>query len=185
MGSLQRQKVILFIGVILLFFALLYRLLPLAKEFLSETDRSFTEQRIEKLQKKSMKKLVLQQRHAILEKQLIQKESYLLQGMTPALAAVELQNILHDLARQYGVTVQSVRVLDPVKNENDLLLMYTTIAIEARMTQSVRQLKDILYGLAKSKGLLNVDVLTLQRDKKSKEGNIGTVLRLTGIMLES
>ena len=185
MGSLQKQKIVLFIGVILLCFTLLYRLVPLVKEFLSETDRSFTEQRIEKLQKKSMKKLVLQQRYVRLEKRLIQKESYLLQGMTPALAAVELQNILYDLTRQYGVSVQSVRVLNPVKHENDALVMYTTIAIEARMIQSVRQLKDILYGLAKSKGLLNVEVLTLQRDKKSKNENIGTVLRLTGIMLEN
>ena len=180
----ERLKKLLLVGALLLSVAGVYRLSPFFETVFSFEDSEVTEQRIFTLQKQVLHKKELDRQQQSLDHQLNKLEAGLLQGATYSLAAVNIQNLLYDLAQKYNVDIQSVRVLKTTKSDDERFSMYAIVSIQARMELSISQLKKILYDLAKSSNVLIVDALNIQVLKKGQTGKVTTTLTLNGLMLE-
>ena len=88
-----------------------------------------------------------------LNKTLEELETGLLAGKTPSLAAAEIQKILHEITSRNNVEIKTMKVLTPEELGQK---SYLSIPIEFCINANIRQLKEILYGIAVSPVYLNV-----------------------------
>jgi Tfp pilus assembly protein PilO len=86
-----------------------------------------------------------------LEKKGVQMRSYLLSGETPSLAAAELQNLLQGAGGELGLTIESVKVLDPRKMD-----IFYQIPVDISIKTEMRKLKDFIYKIENSSKFLTV-----------------------------
>lgn len=86
-----------------------------------------------------------------LEKKGRQMKSYLLSGETPSLAAADLQSLLQSAGGELGLTMESVKVLDPRKVD-----IFYQIPVDVSMRTEMRKLKDFIYKIENSPKFLTV-----------------------------
>ena len=89
----------------------------------------------------------LEARLVSVNKSLERVEAGLLTGKTVALAAVDIQNILNEIATGSGVEIKSVQVLKSQKQDSD---QYISVPVQFMVSVTTRQLKDILYKIEAS-----------------------------------
>lgn len=107
-------------------------------------------------------------------------ESGLLTGETPAMAGVDIQNALSSIAGRSGVEIESMYVL--TVKEIDESDPYPRVEVEAGFNASVRQLKEILYGIQSSSTLLRVSDATCDIEAAKKTGLLKIRLKVEGFM---
>ncbi|MBI5557266.1 MAG: hypothetical protein HY885_06475 [Deltaproteobacteria bacterium] len=167
--------VILFIGVIIRYFTALPGLSD------GSGDISLKEKKIAKLQERVENKENLQKQLIRLSKEVAQAENGLLNGKTPPLAAVDLQNRLTDIAVKAGAVISSQRVLTPATPKENEDLPYLEIPVQISMTLSMRQLQEMLYNIAAAPVFLQVTDATVKIKNKT-EGALQADLTVAGMM---
>jgi hypothetical protein len=104
----------------------------------------------------------LEKKVAALKKTLKQGEAGLLTGKTPALAAADIQKVIHEMAEKSQVEIKRVRVLKP---EDVGGKQYLSIPVQLTLSCSTRQLKNFLYQIRASSKYLTVQkvLITVNR----------------------
>jgi len=85
-----------------------------------------------------------------------QLEQQLLPGEKVAVAAADLQAMLHKAAGEAGVTIASESIHSPKKAEG-----FTQISVELSLNSDLKKLRDFIYKIASSRKLLTVPKLTV------------------------
>ncbi|MFZ5766463.1 MAG: type II secretion system protein GspM [Thermodesulfobacteriota bacterium] len=134
-----------------------------------------------KLQERAAHLEILNKQLVGLSKEVAQAENGLLSGATEALAAVDLQNRLTEMATRAGMTITSQRVLKSNRDKKDKEQPYTEIPVQISGTTSIRQLKDMLYAIAASPVFLRVSDAVF-KVKNKETGVLQADLTVTGIM---
>lgn len=135
---------------------------------------------IAKYESRVAEKKLLEKHLLELGNQLAKAENGLLNGATPALAAVDLQNRLADIAGRSGVTIASQRVLRPPQNKEDEMPPFLEIPVQVTMTLTVRQLKEMLYQIAASSVYLHVSDAVVKTSKNPRD--LQTNITVSGLM---
>jgi len=141
----KKHKYLIAGGAVLIFFGLIYRLLPFFQAFESvEAELIIKQRQLEKFRQTVQQGSVFDERIAYLRRVLKNSESGLLNGKTPSLAAVDIQNLLSEIVGTSGVQIKRVRVLKPEKLEKEY---YISIPVEFSIIADIRQLKEVLYKI--------------------------------------
>ena len=85
-----------------------------------------------------------------------QLEQQLLPGEKVAVAAADLQAMLHKAAGDAGVTIVSESIHSPKKAEG-----FTQISVELSLNSDLKKLRDFIYKIESSRKLLTVPKLTV------------------------
>ncbi|MBW2610531.1 MAG: hypothetical protein JRC68_09335 [Deltaproteobacteria bacterium] len=151
--DIQRKYLFIVLGI-LLFLGLIYRFFPFLQEFAFPAQEiALKERRLIKYQKMVAAGSNLDKRLVSLNGALKALEGGLLTGKTAPLAAVEIQQILQEIADKSHVQIRSVKVLKPVELEKK---NYLSIPVEFYMIPTIRQLKEVLYRIETSPKYLTV-----------------------------
>lgn len=174
----NRRKYILIVSAVLIFLGLIYRFMPSVQAIISPREEiELKEATLIKYQKMVGQARGLDKRLISLDDKLKQLESGLLTGETPALAAVEIQNILHKIARKSKVEIKRVKVLKPMEVDQK---NYLGVPVEFAITLTTEQLKEILYRLGTSPKYLRVKGVRTRYTRRA--GKINSSITVTGFM---
>jgi len=177
----KRRRYLLIAGAVLLLFGFAYWLLPYVEGIRGgETDIAAQKKRIAKYLQTVKGRGELDARVASLSKSLEQAEAGLLTGKTAALAAVDIQNVLSEIAVGSGIELRSVVVpkLQPKDTEQ-----YVSVPVAFTVSASIRQLKDLLYKIeASPKFFLTVEKIGISVAGAGSPGQIRCDVTVSGIM---
>ena len=177
----KRRRYLLIAGGVLLLFGLAFWLYPFLEGIQGgETDIAAQRKRIAKYRQTVKGRGELDARLASLSKSLERAEAGLLTGKTAALAAVDIQNVLNEIALGSGVEIKSVQVLKSPQKDSD---MYISVPIQFTVSATIRQLKDILYKIeASPKFFLTVERIGISVAGAGGPGQIRCDIAVSGIM---
>ena len=176
----KQKKYILIAGAVILFFGLIYRLAPFFQDVgRADTEIILKEKRLEKYRQMLRQATDLEARLISLNRSLDRLEAGLLTGKTPSLAAVDIQNILNDIAGRNGVDIKTVRVLKHQALEEEL---YLRIPIQFSISSDIGQLKKILYSIRSSSKNLTVQKLDINVVKRGNSRKINSNITIAGFM---
>jgi len=176
----RERKIILIGGAILLLLGLIYNLAPSVRGMLSEDETlGLKEQKLMKYTAKVNEKASLIQQEKALRNRLKRIEAGLLTPKTPALAAVDIQTMVRDIAARNGAEVKTMRILSAVSEEDQA---YVAIPVEVTLSSSVRQLVEVLYGIETSTRLLHVADITARAAGGRSGNTILSTMTVEGFM---
>ncbi|MCP4351779.1 MAG: hypothetical protein GY795_40470 [Desulfobacterales bacterium] len=184
----KERKYILIGGAILLFFAAIYRFGSDFEGFDSlEDDIALKEKKLAKYYQIVQEKSDLEAKHMRFNRALDRAEAGLLSGRTHALAAVDIQNILNDIAGRTGVEINSMRVLKKQKNkpeeeEDSVENLYTSVHVQITVSSTIRQLKEVIYKIESSLKLLRVTGMRIRLTSVRQVEKIYSTLTVEGFM---
>ena len=176
----KEKKYILIAGAVLLLFALAYRLFPFFQGIQgSGAEIAVKERQLAKYRQAVKERNDIETRLVSMNRFLERSEAGLLTGKTAALAAVDIQNILNEIASGSEVEIKRVRVLKSKKPDEG---HYIGIPVQFTVNSTVRQLKEILYRIEASPKLLTVEKLraSVVRGKSSRQ--IRSDITVSGFM---
>ncbi len=178
----KERKIIIIVGVVVILCGLFYRFKPDTSTLLvSDEQISIKMKKLDKQSRMIAKQAHLKKRHDAIAALLKKSEKGLLEGKTPALASVNIQDIIKGVIYKAGIEIKSVQVLKPGEPDSQ---GYIGIPVKFQIDSTTRQLKDILYGIESSKKLFRVTEFysrTLRRKPKAKEAvKIRTVISVEG-----
>ena len=177
----KRRRYLLLAGAVLLLFGFAYWLLPYVEGIRGgETDIAAQKKRIAKYLQTVKGRGELDARLATLSKSLERAEAGLLTGKTAALAAVDIQNILNEIAVGSGIELRSVVVPKPQLKDTE---QYVSVPVTFTASGSIRQLKDLLYKIeASPKFFLTVEKIGISLAGAGSPGQIRCDVTVSGIM---
>jgi Tfp pilus assembly protein PilO len=177
----KRRRSILIAGTVLLLFGLAYRFVPYFEGVQGgETEIAAQKKRIAKYRQTVKGRGELEASLATLNKSLEQAEAVLLTGKTEALAAVDVQNVLNEIALGSGVEIKSVQVLKSPQKDSD---QYVSVPVQFSVNATIRQLKDILYKIeASPKFFLTVERIGISVAGAGSAGQMRADITVSGIM---
>ncbi|MBW1788569.1 MAG: hypothetical protein JRK53_18435 [Deltaproteobacteria bacterium] len=182
-GFDRRTKLLLAVGCVLLVAGVGYRFQPRIQAIWSPNEEIvIKEKQLKKYRKIAKSGKLLAERIKANEKVLKKLQAGLLSGTTPALAAVDIQNILNDIAVKSGIEIRKVRVLKPEEMDD---AEYIGIPVQFTLSSTVRQLKGILYGIDNASRYLSVKKITIKvpRAGRSKpQAKIQADVTVAGMM---
>ncbi len=159
-GFDRRTKLLLAVGCVLLIVGVGYRFQPRIQGIWSPNEEIvIKEKQLKKYRKIAKSGKLLAERIKANEKVMKKLQAGLLSGTTPALAAVDIQNILNDIAVKSGIEIRKVRVLKPEEMDE---AEYIGIPVQFTLSSTVRQLKGILYGIDNASRYLSVKKITIK-----------------------
>lgn len=181
MITLNRERRYLLIGgMILLLAGAVYRFYPSFSSLFTGSDEViFKENELIKYQKALQEKTILDAELISAERGLAKAEAALLSKATPALAAVDIQNMMNDLGEQKEIEIKSMRVLKP---ENLDRGGYMTVPVEVTMIASIRQLKDLLFSIENFHKLLRVKTIRIGQFNLHREEELSCTFVIEGFM---
>jgi hypothetical protein len=179
----KKRLTLLIGGAVLILFGLAFRFYPYYEGIIgSEADITDTKSRIAMASRIVKGKGRLEANLASLEKSLGQAEAGLLTGKTAALAAVDIQNTLNEIALGTGIEIKSMQVLksqDPKQDAEP----YVSVPVQFSVSLTIRQLKDILYKIETSpKFFLTVEWIRIGLAGAASPGQIRCDIAVSGIM---
>ncbi|MBN1830320.1 MAG: hypothetical protein JW884_14405 [Deltaproteobacteria bacterium] len=177
----DRKKLFYFVVLLVLFAAgLSYRFFPLIEEVLvSEEEIVIKEKQVEKYRQVIGSREDLQKRHDALQKSLSSMEAGFLNGSTPSLAAVDIQNVIDSIVRTSEVSVSTVRVM---KTKDLDKWPYTKIPVQFSVNSNIRQLRDMLYSIQSSEKYLTIDDIKLSVLRRRNEDVIRADITVSGFI---
>jgi len=182
----KERKIILIAGALLIFFGVLYRFMPDVQSLLVSDDE--IDMKMKKLSQHSLmitKQANHAQRNKAIAKLLKKTENGLLKGKTPVLASVDLQNTIKGVVYKAGIELKSFQVLDPGDPDS---FGYVDIPVRFQVTSSIRQLKDILYGIEASRKFLRVKEINSRTSRGKPKGNkqvkIRSIITVVGYVVQ-
>lgn len=177
----KRRRYILIAGAVLLLFGLAFRFFPYLEGIQGgEAEIAAQKKRIAKYRQTVKGRGELDASLVSLNKSLERAEAGLLTGKTEALAAVDIQNILKEIALGSGVEIKSLQVLKSEKKDSD---QYIGVPVQFTVNTTIRQLKDILYKIeASPKFFLTVERIGISVAGAGSPGQIRVDVTVAGIM---
>jgi Tfp pilus assembly protein PilO len=177
----KRRRTHLIAGAVLLLFGFAFRFLPFFEGIQGgETEVAVQKKRVEKYRQRVKGRGALEASLASMTKSLERAEAGLLTGKTEALAAVDIQNILNEIALGSGLEIRSVQVLKSQKKDSDL---YITVPVQFSVSATIRQLKDILYKIeASPKFFLTVERIAISVAGYGGPGQLRVDITVSGVM---
>ncbi|MFA5323786.1 MAG: type II secretion system protein GspM [Smithella sp.] len=177
----KRRRYLLIAGAVLLLFGLAFWLFPFFEGIQGgQTDIAAQKKRIAKYRQTVKGRGELEARFALLNKSLARAEAGFLTGKTAALSAVDIQNILNEIALGSGVEIKSTQVLKSQNKDSDL---YISVPVQFTVIATIRQLKDILYKIeASPKFFLTVERFGLSVTGPGNSGQLRVDITVSGIM---
>jgi len=176
----NERKVILIIGAILLLLGLIYNLAPSFSGWLAEDETlGLKEQKLLKYKAKVNEKASFSQQEKSLQSRLRRIETGLLTPKTPALAAVDIQTMVRDIAVRYGAEIKTMRILSAVPEDDQA---YVAIPVEVTLSSSIRQLVEVLYGIETSTRLMHVADITARAAGGRSGDTILSTMTVEGFM---
>jgi len=176
----KERKIILIVGAILLLLGLVYNLAPSFSEWLAEDETlGLKEQKLLKYRAKVKEKASFAQQEKSLGSRLRRIEAGLLTPKTPALAAVDIQTMVRDIAARYGAEIKTMRILSAVPDSDHA---YVAIPVEVTLSSSIRQLVEVLYGIETSTRLLHVADITARAAGGRRGNTILSTMTVEGFM---
>lgn len=173
------RKWILIAGGVLLLSGLVYRFSPDAGFFSGGDEASLKKQQIVKYRELIAKKSELENKVLSLKKSIEASSASLLEGESPPLAAVNLQNIINLKAAKSEIKIKSTDVVKekPVgKGE-----YYLDVPVRITFDSDVRQLRDFVLGLETDSKYLTISDLACTVSA-SDSRLINTVITIDGYM---
>ncbi len=179
----KKRRNLLIAGAVLLLFGLAFRLYPFYEGMLGEeTDIAATKNRVAKYRQVVKGKGELEARLVSLDRSLEHAEAGLLTGKTAALAAVDIQNTLNEIALASGVEIKSMQVLKSQDQKKEAEL-YISVPVQFSVMLTIRQLKDILYKIeASPKFFLTVELIRISVAGAGAPGQLRCDITVSGIM---
>ena len=113
------------------------------------------------------------------ERELARSEDSLLSKGTAALAAVDIQNMINDLGRQQKIEIKSMRVRKAKPLDSGGCM---TVPVEITMIASIRQLKDMLFGIENSQKLLKVSTIRIRQSNINRPEELYCTFVVEGFM---
>ncbi|MDZ7698199.1 MAG: type II secretion system protein GspM [Deltaproteobacteria bacterium] len=176
----RKRKRLLIAGAVLLCLGAGYRFFPTFKDmFFPEAEIDIKEQRILKLHKRIQADSGLATELQDLKGALKTAESGLLKGKTPALTAVQVQEIIQQITEKSGAVVQRLNVLKPEPSKKG---GYLSIPVEFHMYATINQLKDVLYRIGVFEKYLIVKNLRIDYMRRKAGGSIRCQITVAGYM---
>jgi hypothetical protein len=170
-GWKNKKRALLMAGGVFLFCALIYWALPSLRNFQDiDTTIAVKEKQLRKYRQKVAEGEHLAKNIDSLEKVLAEVESGLLIAETPSLAAVDIQEKLHAIAKASGADITSLRVLDPKKLEYK---DYLGVPVQFTVNADIRGLKEILYRLENSAKYFKVGDMRITVRRSSRTKRLG------------
>ena len=180
MTFVNKHKSLFVIGVTMLILGAVYRFYPVLGQLFPQ--RSETEvklKRLVKYQQKVHARDSLQARQVALTRQLDQAERVLLNADTPALAAVDIQNVINEIIYSNHMDVASIRVL---KAQDAPVEGYLAVPVQVTMKLTVSQMFDLLYRIESANQLLAVTALSVRRQMTDSPDMLNATLTVEGYM---
>jgi hypothetical protein len=181
----KERKYILIGGAILLLLGAVYRFFPDTEVFQPMgADLVLKERKILKYRQMVQERNELNAELISLNRAVERAEAGLLTGETPALAAVDIQNILNDIANRAAVQVQSMRVLNPEESDKESPEkgLYLKIPVQITLISTARQLKEVLYQIETSLKFLKISEMRVRVNNIRDPEKIYSTLTVEGIM---
>jgi hypothetical protein len=176
----RERKIILIGGAILLLLGLIYNLAPTVQRMFAEDESlALKEEKLTKYLAKVNEKTIYAQQAKALENRLRRIEAGLLTPKTPALAAVDIQTMIRDIAVRYGAEVKTMRILSAASSADNA---YVAIPVEVTLSSDIRQLVEVLYGIETSSRLLHVVDLTARSAGRRSGDTILATMTVEGFM---
>ncbi len=176
----KERKYILIGGAVLLFFGMIYRFYPNIHGIVSVSDEiAIKKNHIVKYLNVVNQRERINKERINLNRILNRMESGLFSGKTPSLAAVELQNMLNEIAHTNNVKIKTMQVLKETEPGEQI---YIKIPVRFSFNSNVLQLKEILYEMAVSPKLLIITAMNIDLTRRKLEGNIRATITVQGIM---
>lgn len=177
----RERKLILIGGMIALVLGALYRFAPDPDALFSAgADLAFQRKQLAKYRRLAAEKESLQAAMPQAARALAQAEAGLLTGATPALAAVEIQNIVSELAGRDGISIQSTRMVSPPKPEPGR--PYAAIPVQVTLTAGIDRVSELLHRLETAPRLLRISDLRLRVNDPQKPDILQTVFTVEGFV---
>ncbi len=165
----KERKYILVIGAAVLLAAAFYRFSPETESFFQGKNEILREQ-----EKRARYREMLQEKDRLEAKlisarrELAMLEAGLLTGETPALAAVEIQNIVNEIAAQSQVEIQSMQILQHQTPGSDRESVYLSVPVQVNLTAGIRQLKEVLYKIENAPKLLKISSIRIRPHRRGR-----------------
>jgi hypothetical protein len=177
----KRRRYLLIAGGVLLLFGFAFWLFPYVElNRGGETDIAAQRMRVAKYRQTVKGRSELEASLASLTKSLERAEAGLLTGKTAALAAVDIQNVLSEIAVGSGVEIKTLQVLKSQQKDSE---EYISIPVQFTVSVTIRQLKDILYKVeASPKFFLTVERIGINVAGAGSPGEIRCDITVSGIM---
>ena len=179
--KIEKNKKYLFIaGAFVLLLGGAYRGWPYLGEIWG-TDQEIVlkERRLEKSRQIVHEGDGLEARLVSLKKDLKQRESRLLTGKTPSLAAADIQQILQHMAQESKVEIKTVRILQPEEVVQD---EYLSIPVQLNITCTIRYLKEFLYKIKTSPKYLAVKKVGIKVFIRQRNDTIRADITVLGFL---
>ena len=179
--KIEKNKKYLFIaGALILLLGGAYRIWPFLQEIRgADQEIVVKERRLEKYRRIVHEGGDLKARLVSLKKNLKGKESGLLTGKTPSLAAADIQKILHHLAKESEVEIKTVRILKPEEVDQD---KYLSIPVQLTITCTIRHLKEFLYKIETSMKYLTVKKVGIKVYFRQRDDTIRGDITVCGFL---
>jgi Tfp pilus assembly protein PilO len=176
----RQKKILLVIGTVILFIGVIYRFFPFFENIESlDNEILLKEKNLTKYHQMVRERNDLEAKLESLNQIIENAESGLLEGKTPALAAVDIQNILKEITDKSDMEVLTMRVMKPENKEEDV---YIIIPVQITIRSSVRQLKEVIYQIESSSRLLKVSDCRVRVIRGRVEGQVQATLTVQGFM---
>lgn len=176
----KQRKYILIAAAVLLLFGIIYRLFPFFQGIQAAgAEIVLKERQLVKYRQMVQKGKDLQAKLISLNRTLDQVESGLLTGETPALAAVDVQNTLNEVASRSEVEIKTVRVLKPEKIDEE---NYLSVPVQFTISSTIRQLKEMLYRIETSPKYLTIKKIRISVRHTRGLRQIQSNLTVAGVM---
>ncbi|MBN1832522.1 MAG: hypothetical protein JW896_10465 [Deltaproteobacteria bacterium] len=176
----RERKIILICGVVLLLAGAAYRFSPSLPSFFGKSDAvSFKEKELAKYREVLQEKRKVEMRLISVERELARVEAGLLSQATPALAAVEIENMLSDMIEKKGMRLHSMRVMKAGPTEKG---EYMIVPVEVKMMATIRQIKEVLFTIKNSDKLIRVASIRVRLPNIRRPEEIDCTMVVEGLM---
>jgi hypothetical protein len=179
----KERKTILIIGAVLLLLGAIYRVYPSVQALFSDSDEiEIKKKTIEKYQGIVAGQKGVERLNAQAVKLMGRVEAGLLTGKTSALAAVEVQGIINDIAAAENVKIQTMQVLAAKESKEADTLGYELVPVKITIKSNILQLKEMIYKIESSDKLLVITDLSLDAGARGDSSELRSTLTVEGVM---
>ncbi len=182
MNISKRDKKVLMTGAlaVALFLVINYVISPFIE---SENDiQEGTEQKemlLQKYEKVINQRGKIEKKLAKMKREQSDLNEKLLKGSTPSLAAAEMQKMLENISKKYGLELKSVKVKDAEESGE-----FLTIPLEIRLTTDLNSTRKFLADLEKNSKYLIIPKLKISVKNQRDPKEVIVTLVVTGFFMK-
>lgn len=176
----RERRYLLLGGLVLLLIGAAYRFFPDIQDFFSfSNELALKKKTLIQYQQMIQEKNALEADLSMIEEQLQTAEKGLLSGETSAIAAVDIQNTLDEIAALNEIEIRSMQVMKP---EGKNQAPYLSVPVQVSIQTNTRGLKNLLYGIETSSKALRVSDLRIRMIRRGDPDRIQATFTVTGYM---